>query len=72
MNEQELRQRLDILDGIQKAHMVTLRLLLRSDPAMADRLHAFAQQVDRNPAPGVSDECHGAMRDHLLMLAGPT
>lgn len=69
MTEQELREHLEFVDGIQKAQMLALRLLLREQPALKTKLQQYAEQMDDNPpAEDLTAVQLQAMKEHLLGL----
>lgn len=70
MTNAELNEHLEFIDGIQKAQMVVLRLLLREQSALKTKLGQYAEQLDLNPpAEGLTQIQLQAMKDHLLSLS---
>jgi hypothetical protein len=70
MTETELKEHLEFVDGIQKAQMLVLRLLLREMPHLKIKLQQYAEQMDSNPpAEDLSLIQLDAMKKHLLGLS---
>jgi hypothetical protein len=70
MTEKELREHLDFVDGVQKAQMLVLRLLLREQPSLKTILRQYADQLDVNPpAEDLTSIQLEAMKIHLLGLS---
>ncbi|CAM2789393.1 hypothetical protein [Janthinobacterium lividum] len=70
MTEQELREHLDFIDGIQKAQMLVLRELLRENAELKSKVRRYAEQLDENPLnASLSDVQLGAMKTHMLGLS---
>lgn len=70
MTDTELSEHLEFMDGIQKAQMVVLRLLLREQPALKTKLEQYADQLDLNPSTeGLTQIQLQAMKAHLLTLS---
>ena len=70
MTEEELREHLDFVDGVQKAQMVVLRLLLREQPSLKTIVGQYAQNLDESPlAAELTPIQLDAMREHLLRLS---
>lgn len=70
MTEQELHEHLDFVDGVQKAQMLVLRLLLREQPLLKTTLRQYAEQLDANPlAEDITQIQLEAMKAHLLGLS---
>lgn len=70
MTDIELSEHLEFMDGIQKAQMVVLRLLLREQPALKSKLSQYAGQLDLNPpTEGLTQIQLQAMKAHLLSLS---
>jgi hypothetical protein len=69
VTEKETKEHLEFVDGIQKAQLVVLRLLLREQPAMKAAIKQYAHQLDLNPpAPDLTPMQLRSMREHLLIL----
>ena len=69
MTEKETKEHLEFVDGIQKAQLVVLRLLLQQQPAMKAAIQEYAQQLDLNPpGPDLTAIQLRSMREHLLIL----
>lgn len=69
MTDLELNEHLEFVDGIQKAQMLVLRLLLREQPHLKVKLQQYAEQLESNPpAEGLSSLQLQAMKTHLLGL----
>ena len=70
MTEQELREHFDFIDGIQKAQMLVLRLLLRESDTLKAKVRQYAEQLDENPlSPELSAVQLGSMKKHMLLLS---
>ena len=70
MTDKEIREHLEFLDGVQKAQLVVLRLLLREQTDMRTAIKQYAQQIEANPpAPDMTGIQVRSMKQHLLMLA---
>lgn len=70
MTEAELKEHLEFVDGLQKAQMLVLRLLLREQPHLKVELRQYAEQMELNPpAEDISSIQLQAMKDHLLGLS---
>ena len=70
MTDIELNEHLEWLDGIQKAQMVVLRLLLRDQPSLKNKLQQYAEQLESNPpAENLSSIQLQSMKSHLLGLS---
>jgi len=70
MTEEELRVHLDFVDGIQKAQMVVLRLLLREQPSLRTTVWQYAENLDNSPlAAELTPTQLDAMKSHLLGLS---
>jgi hypothetical protein len=70
MTDAELNRHLEFVDGIQKAQMLAIRLLLRDQPTLKAQLHQYAEQLELNPpAEDLSEIQLQAMKTHLLGLS---
>ena len=70
MTEQELREHLDFIDGIQKAQMLVLRQLLRENAELKNKVRRYAEQLDENPlSASLSEVQLGTMKTHMLELS---
>ena len=70
MTEQELREHLDFIDGIQKAQMLVLRQLLRENAELKNKVRRYAEQLDENLLNASLSEVQlGAMKTHMLELS---
>lgn len=70
MTEQELRERLDFIDGIQKAQMLVLRQLLRENATLKAKVKQYAEQLDDNPlSSALSAAQLDGMKSHMLGLS---
>ena len=70
MTDAELSKHLEFMDGIQKAQMLVLRLLLREQPALKTKLEQYADQLDLNSSTeGLTQIQFHAMKAHLLTLS---
>ena len=70
MQPEELKEQLEVLDGVQKAQMLVLRALLRDQPRLRDQLRAYAEQLPANPpAEDLTPIQIESMAKHLLSLA---
>lgn len=70
MTDTELAQHLEFVDGIQKAQMVALRVLLRELPNVKVQLQQYAEQLrEQSVAEDLSEIQLEAMQTHLLSLA---
>ncbi len=70
MTDVELSEHLEFMDGIQKAQMVVLRLLLREQPALKSKLSLYADRLDSNPpTENLTPIQLQAMKEHLLSLS---
>jgi hypothetical protein len=70
MTNAELSEHLEFVDGIQKAQMLVLRLLLREQPSLKVKLQQYVEQLESNPpAEGLSSIQLQAMKTHLLQLS---
>lgn len=70
MTEQELREHIDFIDGIQKAQMLVLRQLLRENAELKNKVRRYAEQLDENPlSASLSEKQLGAMKTHMLQLS---
>jgi hypothetical protein len=68
MTDQELSDHLEYVDGIQKAQMVALRLLLTKLPDIKNILRDKATQLPGSMPTQLSDVQLNAMRSHLALL----
>lgn len=70
MTDAELSEHLEFVDGMQKAQMLVLRLLLREQPALRIKLEQYAEQLEsKPPAEGLSTIQLQAMKTHLHQLS---
>lgn len=70
MTEAELNEHLESIDGIQKAQMLVLRLLLREQPSLKTKLQQYANQLESNPpSEDLSSIQIQAMKRHLLGIS---
>ena len=70
MTDAELTRHLEFVDGIQKAQMLAIRLLLRDQPTLKAQVRLYAEQLELNPqAEDLSEIQLNAMKTHLLGLS---
>ena len=70
MTNEELREHLEYVDGVQKAQMTVLRLLLRDQPELKFKLKQFAESFEsKPPADDLTLIQLEAMKTHLLGLS---
>lgn len=48
MTEKEILEHFDYIDGIQKAQMVVVRLLVKQNPKIAEQLEGYLLKADAN------------------------
>jgi hypothetical protein len=66
----EIKEHMEFIDGIQKAQMLTLRLILREMPNLKQKLEQYAIQMDPvNIAGDLTLIQFDAMKKHLLELS---
>jgi hypothetical protein len=69
VTETEIREHLEFLDGVQKAQLVVLRLLLREQTDMKTAIKQYAEQIEVHPpAADLTAIQVRSMKQHLLML----
>jgi hypothetical protein len=70
MTDVELKEHFEFIDGIQKAQMLVLRLLLREQPNLQDKLQQYAEKLESNPVgEDLTTIQIQAMKAHLLQLS---
>lgn len=48
MTEKEMLEHFDYIDGIQKAQMLVIRLLVKQNPKIAEQLRGYLLNADAN------------------------
>lgn len=70
MTDAQLDEHLEFVDGVQKAQMLVLRLLLRDRPELKTLLGQYAEQMNSNPpADDLSSIQVETVKAHLLSLS---
>jgi hypothetical protein len=71
MSNEELVAEVERQDGVQKALLIAIRALLRSEPAVKVTLQQYSQHLrDKGGEPGLSAEQNQAMLGTLEQISG--